>query len=221
MVESDKTFYILLVVGVLFIFGLVVTNVRINKMNKKTSKLQKHVLYQQSIIEKHHKLIAKNETEEKLIPAPAIIAEEELPEPISIVPTTTPPPPPPVETSARSNRGSSSPLTNLLPLMSSMMTMMNVVETPANVVNIDNHTPMSTNSPSIEEIENGQVDQKQMLSDIQSELEELKITSEKREMADLDAKNNEIVIEELPIENTLNTLNTLKPLETTNVLPVQ
>ena len=217
MVESDKTFYILLVVGVLFIFGLVVTNVRINKMNKKTSKLQKHVLYQQSIIEKHHKLIAKNETEEKLIPAPAIIAEEELPEPISIVPTTTPPPPPPppVETSARSNRGSSSPLTNLLPLMSSMMTMMNVVETPANVVNIDNHTPMSTNSPSIEEIENGQVDQKQMLSDIQSELEELKITSEKREMTDLDAKNNEIVIEELPIENTLKTL------ETTNVLPVQ
>ena len=217
MVESDKTFYILLVVGVLFIFGLVVTNVRINKMNKKTSKLQKHVLYQQSIIEKHHKLIAKNETEEKLIPAPAIIAEEELPEPISIVPTTTPPPPPPppVETSARSNRGSSSPLTNLLPLMSSMMTMMNVVETPANVVNIDDHTPMSTNSPSIEEIENGQVDQKQMLSDIQSELEELKITSEKREMTDLDAKNNEIVIEELPIENTLKTL------ETTNVLPVQ
>ena len=83
MISSDLQFYVFLFVIFILICVLIATNLRINKLNDKSKKLQKHILYQQGILEKQNKLIG-SKTEEQTIqppPPPTITEEEELPDP--------------------------------------------------------------------------------------------------------------------------------------------
>ena len=59
MVKEIKL-YLLIFVLMILVFAIIVSHVRISKTNTKCKKLQKHLLYQQSILDKHKRLFDEN-----------------------------------------------------------------------------------------------------------------------------------------------------------------
>lgn len=164
MFSNEMMFYGFSFMIFILIFALVFTNVRINKLNDKSKKLQKHIMYQQGIMEKYNKMIGDKKDNNELIPPP--VEEEELPEieerkaPV-VAPAAAAPEPP------------RNPMANLLPIMTSVMSMMNQNEGPVGVVHQE--PPSST---TVEDMNEKQFEEERMLSEIKSELSELKINPE-------------------------------------------
>ena len=161
MFSNEMMFYGFSFMIFILIFALVFTNVRINKLNDKSKKLQKHIMYQQGIMEKYNKMIGNKKENNELIPPPV---EEELPEieeTKSSVVAPAPAPEPP-----------RNPIANLLPIMTSVMSMMN--QNDGNFAAVQE--PPS--SVTVEDISKKQFEEERMLSEIKSELSELKINTE-------------------------------------------
>lgn len=172
MISSDLQFYVFLFVIFILICVLIATNLRINKLNDKSKKLQKHILYQQGILEKQNKLIG-SKTEEQTIqppPPPTITEEEELPDP----PQPVQPQQQIVASTVSHNQQQGprqNPIANLLPLVSSVMTMMNTTETNPVVINQE---------PQHMIVEEKTEEEDQLLEEIKTELSELKLNKEKK-----------------------------------------
>ena len=191
MLSSETQFYCFILIMVILFVGLIVVNVRVNKLKEKTTKLQKHILYQQNILEKHHKKLVqgKDDMRENLVEAPPIMVEEELDLEVEDI----------IEPSTSSSSNSSvktpppnrNPISNLLPLVSTVMTtMMSTNDTKPN--------PIDTTSSTIEYLNKKDFEEEKMLSEIKSELAELKLNPEKN--IETESKNIET---ESVISNTM------------------
>lgn len=163
MFSNEMMFYGFSFMIFILICGLVFTNVRITKLNDKSKKLQKHIMYQQGIMEKYNKMIGDKKDNNELIPPP-VEEEDELPEieerKAPVVAPAAPEPP-------------RNPIANLLPIMTSVMTMMNQNEGP--VAAVHQEPPSSI---TVEDMNQKQFEEEKMLSEIKSELSELKINPE-------------------------------------------
>ena len=159
MFSNEMMFYGFSFMIFILIFALVFTNVRINKLNDKSKKLQKHIMYQQGIMEKYNKMIGNKKENNELIPPPV---EEELPEIEETKSSVVAPAPEPPR----------NPIANLLPIMTSVMSMMN--QNDGNFAAVQE--PPS--SVTVEDISKKQFEEERMLSEIKSELSELKINTE-------------------------------------------
>lgn len=163
---EDSKIYIFIALCTLLLVGVIVTNVRVNKLTIKTKKLQKHVLYQQNLIEKslQSSTSTGDSTSTVLVPPPSLMEEEE-----ETKRETVPERPP-----ERPN-----PINNILPLVGSLVNMMG---NPGLVDTSTISPPVVVEEKSSFEMnQNKEFDEEKMMVEIQNELNELKITPKQRD----------------------------------------
>lgn len=192
MVKEIKL-YLLIVVLMILVFAIIVSHVRISKTNTKCKKLQKHLLYQQSILDKHKRLFDENLNllpkeisntlkNDTTIQKPPEILEDDNSE--NILELNTPAVQNQVNTTSTANPRRDNPMSTILPLVTSMMTMMNQPDTVTNVM-IEPSLPMQNSSSVIEEIDyEKQEEEKRMLEVIKEEMNELQVRSDDKESTD-------------------------------------
>lgn len=193
MVKEIKL-YLLIVVLMILVFAIIVSHVRISKTNTKCKKLQKHLLYQQSILDKHKRLfdenlnllpkeISKTLKNDTTPQKPPEILEDDNSE--NILELDTPAVQNQVNTTSTGNPRRDNPMTTILPLVTSMMTMMNQPDTVTNVM-IEPSLPMQNSASVIEEIDfEKQEEEKRMLEVIKEEMNELQVRSDDKESTNI------------------------------------
>ena len=201
MVKEIKL-YLLIVVLMILVFAIIVSHVRISKTNTKCKKLQKHLLYQQSILDKHKRLldenlnllpkdISKTLQNDTTLQKPPEILEDDNSE--NILELNTPAVQNQVNPTSTGNPRRDNPMSTILPLVTSMMTMMNQPDTVTNVM-IEPSLPMQNSGSVIEEIDyEKQEEEKRMLEVIKEEMNELQVRSDDKESTD----NIEVVEEKV------------------------
>lgn len=193
MVKEIKL-YLLIVVLMILVFAIIVSHVRISKTNTKCKKLQKHLLYQQSILDKHKRLfdenlnllpkeISKTLKNDTTLQKPQEILEDDNSE--NILELNTPAVQNQVNPTSMGNPRRDNPMSTILPLVTSMMTMMNQPDTVTNVM-IEPSLPMQNSGSVIEEIDyEKQEEEKRMLEVIKEEMNELQVRSDDKESTDI------------------------------------
>ena len=193
MVKEIKL-YLLIVVLMILVFAIIVSHVRISKTNTKCKKLQKHLLYQQSILDKHKRLfdenlnllpkeISKTLKNDTTLQKPQEILEDDNSE--NILELNTPAVQNQVNPTSTGNPRRDNPMSTILPLVTSMMTMMNQPDTVTNVM-IEPSLPMQNSGSVIEEIDyEKQEEEKRMLEVIKEEMNELQVRSEDKELTNI------------------------------------
>lgn len=192
MVKEIKL-YLLIVVLMILVFAIIVSHVRISKTNTKCKKLQKHLLYQQSILDKHKRLfdenlnllpkeISKTLKNDTTLQKPPEILEDDTE---NILELNTPAVQNQVNPTSTGNPRRDNPMSTILPLVTSMMTMMNQPDTVTNVM-IEPSLPMQNSGSVIEEIDyEKQEEEKRMLEVIKEEMNELQVRSDDKESTDI------------------------------------
>ena len=192
MVKEIKL-YLLIVVLMILVFAIIVSHVRISKTNTKCKKLQKHLLYQQSILDKHKRLfdenlnllpkeISKTLKNDTTLQKPQEILEDDTE---NILELNTPAVQNQVNPTSTGNPRRDNPMSTILPLVTSMMTMMNQPDTVTNVM-IEPSLPMQNSGSVIEEIDyEKQEEEKRMLEVIKEEMNELQVRSEDKESTNI------------------------------------
>ena len=164
---EDSKIYIFIALCTLLLVGVIVTNVRVNKLTIKTKKLQKHVLYQQNLIEKslQSSTSTGDSTSTVLVPPPSLMEEEEEETKRETVPERPPERP--------------NPINNILPLVGSLVNMMG----NPGIVDTSTVSPpvVVEEKSSFEMNQNKEFDEEKMMVEIQNELNELKLTPKQRD----------------------------------------
>lgn len=185
----DTNFYILIALVCIVILSYIIMNIRMNKISDKVSKLQKHVLYQQTIIEKYSNNSVtqdnigkdlentmleneiKNEMKEEINPTSQSST--------TVVQTS----PQQEQTTQQEQSPPPNPINTILPLISSVMTMVNsssgseVNTTPSTYENeIQDYSQEYPQTATIEEIKDLKLEEEKMKKDIQQELNQLQIS---------------------------------------------
>tara|TARA_B100001027_G_scaffold215980_1_gene191144 strand:+ start:635 stop:1273 length:639 start_codon:yes stop_codon:yes gene_type:complete len=201
MVKDIKLYLLISILLILFC-GVIASNVRVSKLNSKCKKIQKHLLYQQNILDKHKKLFDENL---KMLPN-QVVSKELQKAQVEVQPVSFDDMQSvqdtddviEIHTVERNNNNErtrrENPITTILPLVTSMMTMMNQPDTVPNLV-VENSLPTPTNV--IEEVDYEKIEEeKRMMEVIQEEINEMKIRKEDEESGE---KKEEVIEVTTPI----------------------
>ena len=155
---NNTYFYIILSCLIIIIGCFYFIYKKIKKMNDMISQLQKHLMYQQNLIEKHSSILIRNSSPTNINPNDLVQNIQSIP---SFVEETEKKeeetqPSPPVEEKPN-------PIQTLLPMINSLMGMMNQGDEDENV-----------DGDEIEEEEEEELKKTEMVKEIEKELDELK-----------------------------------------------
>lgn len=159
---DTNTYFYLLAFGCMVLVGCVfVLYQKTKKIHDNQTQFQKHLMYQQSLIEKHNTILRNISLGQPI--QEQTITPETIPS-IENLQSTLPQQQPPVEKNENSEKDKASPISTLLPMISSLMGMMN---------NMGDGEDMESDLES--EMDEEENDKKvEMVQEIEKELNELK-----------------------------------------------
>ena len=194
MYKLDINFSIVIILLLTVVVSFICLKLKISSLQDKIKKLQKHLIYFNDMIEKHSEKLktVSSSTNSDALTATSTgdSKKSELMEDFDLDididekkdqqvtnsqsesnSTTT--------NTTTTSRTNSSPLTNILPLVSTVMTMMNTPPSPS-----VNHHMEHMDSPIIEDVTESPGDKNMLLDEIQEELKDLDSSvTEKRELS--------------------------------------